>query len=238
MTSTTHRTALVARLVSLLVGVVIVSAGCGDHAGSGSPSDPSSPAPSTATSPTSATTNGIPDDFPMALGLRSDGDSTVTTPRHDARGVTLQRTCWGGAWPGSAVDRLVVQQTGPELGLTRELALYPNARAAAQVGRQVRRKAGVCGQIPATRRTTAIDVTAYGDDVTGGAPVTAGFAETLPDGQPGGSVFVFTRVGRAILAVEDSGEWTRDTAGRGVRHLVRSDRALVARLCVFTGTGC
>ena len=49
---------------------------------------------------------------------------------------------------------------------------------------------------------------------------------------------MFTQVGRAVLAVEDSGEWTRDSAGKGVRDLGRADRGLVARLCVFSNRGC
>ncbi len=51
-------------------------------------------------------------------------------------------------------------------------------------------------------------------------------------------MFQFTQVGRAILAVEDSGEWTRVSAVDGARDLARADRHLVARLCVFSHTGC
>ena len=79
-----------------------------------------------------------------------------------------------------------------------------------------------------------MDVTSYGNIDTGVPHVVASFSETLAGGQPGGSVFVFTRVGRAVLAVEDSGEWTRDSADDGTRHLERADRSLVERMCVFT----
>ena len=82
-----------------------------------------------------------------------------------------------------------------------------------------------------------MDVTLLGGD-TGTAHVAASFATTMAGGQPGGAVFVFTQVGRAILAVEDGGEWTRDSAVRGARDLERADRDLVARLCLFRDAGC
>jgi hypothetical protein len=49
---------------------------------------------------------------------------------------------------------------------------------------------------------------------------------------------VFTRVGRAVLAVEDSGEWTRGSAVDGARDLVRANRVVVAHLCELSEAGC
>jgi hypothetical protein len=136
------------------------------------------------------------------------------------------------------VDRLVVQQVGPELGVTRELALYPDAETAEAVVEQVRVDAAHCHRLPATSKRAAMDVTLHRVVDTGVADVAASFSETLTGGQPGGSVFLFTPVGRAILAVEDSGEWTRASAVDGARDLERAERDLVARLCVFRHTGC
>ena len=83
-----------------------------------------------------------------------------------------------------------------------------------------------------------MDVTLEGDVDSRGGHHAVSFAETLTGGQPGGSVFVFTQVGRAVLAVEDSGEWTRDSAVDGARDREKADRAVVARLCVFRDAGC
>jgi hypothetical protein len=227
--------------------VVIVLAGCGEQlpSDSGQTSTKSGPVATRSSTPTPAPTAtpsrnaaGIPDDFPLALGLIEDGETTVTTPRRNVKGVGLQRTCWGGAWPGAPVDRLVVQQVGPELGVTRELAVYRDPETAAAVGEQVRARAAHCHGLPATSERAAMDVTLEGKGDTGGVHLAVSFAETLTGGQPGGSVFVFTQVGRAILAIEDSGEWTRDSAVDGARGLERADRALVARLCVFREAGC
>jgi hypothetical protein len=222
--------------------LVLVLAGCGDHGSSDSGRTATTPAPTpTGTSTPSQTppdAGAIPDDFPLAQGLTADGDLTVTTPRRGVKGIGLQHRCWRDAWPGASVDRLVVQQTGPELGVTRELAVYPDAATAAAVGEQVRLDAAHCHRLPATSRGAALDVTSYRDVDTGVAHIEASFSETLAGGQPGGSVFVFTRFGRAILAVEDSGEWIHETAGDGIRHLERADRGVVARMCVFTRAGC
>jgi hypothetical protein len=228
-----------------VVLMVIVLAGCGGQ----SSSDPgqaatksaptSTPTPKPAPTPSaSRSAAGIPDDFPLALGLVADGDNKVTTPRRNGKGVGLERTCWGAAWPGAAVDRMVVEQVGPELAVTRELAVYPDRATATAVGERVRVRAAHCHQLPTTSEGAAMDVTLERDVDTGGAHSAVSFAETLTGGQPGGSVFVFTQVGRAVLAVEDSGEWTRGSARDGVRDLKRTDRALLARMCVFRDAGC
>ncbi|HEY3534211.1 MAG TPA: hypothetical protein VGK60_01495, partial [Pedococcus sp.] len=112
----------------VMVGLVL--AGCGDRAAPRSARDPLTPEPSSTRPPTATHTptppasgKGIPDDFPLALGLVADSETTVGTPRRGVRGVSLEPRCWPGAWPGAAVDRLVVQQSGPELAVTRELAV-------------------------------------------------------------------------------------------------------------------
>jgi hypothetical protein len=219
---------------------VMVLAGCSNHQTSSQGPTPTGSASSTTHTPTttaSPNAAGIPDDFPLAQGLTADGDNTVTSPRRDVQGVELEPRCWGGAWPGAAVDRLVVQQVGPEMSATRELAVYPDAATAAAVGKQVRVSAAHCHRLPPTSEQAAMDVTLLDGD-TGTAHVAASFATTTAGGQPGGAVFVFTQVGRAILAVEDGGEWTRDSAVRGARDLERADRDLVARLCLFRDAGC
>jgi hypothetical protein len=231
------------RRVGPVVLLATLVAGCGGQvssvsvsgSGSGKASTTPTPTPTATASPNAAR---LPDDFPLALGLVADGDTTVTTPQRDVRGIALQPLCWGGAWPGAAVDRLVVQQVGPELGVTRELALYPDAATAEAVSEQVRVDAAHCHRLPGTSKQAAMDVVLQRDVDTGVADVAASFSETLTGGQPGGSVFLFTQVGRAILAVEDSGEWTRASAVDGARDLERAERDLVARLCVFRHTGC
>ena len=140
------------------------------------------------------------------------------------KGVDLGPGCWRGAWPGAAVDRLVVQQVGPELSVTRELAVYPDVATARAVADKVRVRATRCHRLAATSGQAAMVVTLLGGDHPGAAHVAASFAETTAGGEPGGGVFVFTRVGRAILAVEDSGEWTRGSAVRGARAVERADR--------------
>jgi hypothetical protein len=229
---------LIPRARPVVVLMVFVLAGCSAQSQSDSDQASTKPAPTSTPTPTaSRNAAGIPDDFPLALGLTADGDTTVTTPHRNVKGVGLQRTCWGGAWPGAAVDRLVVEQVGPELAVTRELAVYPDRATAAAVAERVRVRAAHCHRLPATPEEQAMVVTPEGA-VTGGAHPAVRFAETLTGGQLGGSLFVFTQVGRAVLAVEDSGEWSRGSAGDGVRDLDRADRALVVRLCVFRDAGC
>ena len=132
----------------------------------------------------------------------------------------------------------MVQQVAPEESVTRELAVYRDRATATAVAEKVRAQAAQCHQLPASSDGDAMDVTLEGRADGGDGRLTTGFAETLTGGQPGGSIFVFTQVGRAVLAVEDSGEWTRDSAVDGVRSLERADRGVVARLCVFTDAGC
>ncbi len=222
------------RSVGPLVVLAGVLAGCGGQASAGPSQAAGTPTPTASTDAA-----GIPDDFSLAEGLVADGDTTVSTPRRDVKGIRLERECWGDVWPGAAADRLVVQQVGPELGVTRELAVYRDAATAAAVARHVRVRAARCHQLSATSDGPAMDVTIHGDgDGHTRVGQVARFAETLSDGQPGGSVFVFTRVGRAVLAVEDSGEWTRGSVADGVRDLQRADRDVVSRLCVFSDKGC
>ncbi len=227
------------RRVGSVVLMFLLLAGCGGQSSSdsGQPSSKSPPTSTRTSTPTPHAT-AIPDDFPLAQGLLADGDTTVTTPERNVPGVLLQRTCWGDAWPGAVEDRLVVQQVGPELGVTRELAVYPDPATARAVGEQVRLRAARCHRLPATSQGAAMDVTLEGDVDSRGGHHAVSFAETLTGGQPGGSVFVFTQVGRAVLAVEDSGEWTRDSAVDGARDREKADRAVVARLCVFRDAGC
>jgi hypothetical protein len=243
MTKTAMR--LLTRWAGPVALLAVVLTGCRDQAPSNSDQTSATSAPTsthtstpTLTPTASPSAAGIPDDLPLTQGLIADGDTTVTTPQRGVRGIDLQPMCWGGTWPGAAVDRLVVEQVGPELGVTRELAVYRDPAAAAAVAKQVRVDAAHCHRLPATSERGAMDVTLHGDDDTGVAAVAASFSETLTGGQPGGAVFVFTRVGRAVLAVEDSGEWTRESAVDGARHLERADRDLVARLGVFDDAGC
>jgi hypothetical protein len=243
---------LLRRAGALLLLVPVALAGCG-RAGADDGRGAASHTPATTRSatpgPSPTTTDsasprgaGIPDDFPLGLGLVADGDTSVTPPRRDARGVDLQARCWDHAWPGATVDRLVVEQVGPELGVTRELVLYPDVATARAVVQRVSARAQQCRLLPATSRGPALHVTPYDDVDSGTAQVSAqmpaSFSETPADGQPGGALFELTRVGRAVLAVEDSGEWTRDSAVKGIRVLRRADRDVVARLCVFSKGGC
>ena len=245
MTETAIRS--LTRWAGPMVLLAVVLAGCDGHEASSHSQGPTTSAPtSTRTpSPTASPTAspngaGIPDDFPLAQGLIADRDNKVTAPKRHVHGVDLGPRCWGGTWPGGAVDRLVVQQVGPELSVTRELAVYPDAATAAAVADQVRVKAAHCRRLAATAGQPAMDVRVLGHRNTGpgSAHVAASFAATAADGQPGGAVFVFTRVGRAILAVEDGGEWTRGSVASGARHLERTDRDLVGRLCLFRRAGC
>lgn len=213
---------------TLWLGVVLtlLVAGCGGHGGQGGYSGPQ--ARGTSSQSTSPRQPTIPVGFPLARGLVADSETTVSRPRRHVRGIDLPGRCGGAVWPGSSVDRLVVEQVGPELGVTRELAVYRDAAAARAVVGKVRVAVTRCGR----------SATTFGDRDGGRPGAALRFARTLPAGRPGGSVYVLTQVGRAVLAVQDSGEWTRATAGGGLRHLERSDRGVVVRMCVFTDAGC
>jgi hypothetical protein len=228
-------------MVAAMLLTAMVLAGCSDHEPSGkgqAPARSAASSPGTPASTPSSNGPGIPDDFSLAQGLVTDRETTVSRARRGVRGVDLSLRCWDRTWPGAAVNRLVVQQVGPELSVTRELAIYPDAATAAAVGKQVRLKAERCHRLPGTSEQAAMVVTPLGDGDTEATHVVASFAETMAGGQPGGAVFVFTQVGRAVLAVEDGGEWTRASAVSGARHLQRTDRDLVAQLCLFRDAGC
>ena len=228
------------------VVLAVVLAGCGGGESPGSSRGSTTPTTTPASTPTpAATSTATPtatptatttlDDFPLAQGLVADGETRVSTPQRNGNGISLGRRCWGDVWPGAAKGRLVVHQVGPELGVTRELVVYRDAATARAVHEQVRVRAARCHRLPATAHRGAMDVTLQG---SAHPHTTTVFAETLRGGRPGGAVFAFTRVGRAVLAVEDGGEWTRESAVAGGRALERSDRDVVVRMCIFTEARC
>lgn len=235
---TGHRTRQLIRTAGPAMVLAVILVGCGGHSSSEGGHVATTTRSSGPTSSPPQSGADIPVDFPLAQGLRADSENTVTEPRRDVRGISLRSRCWNGVWPGRARDRLVTQQRGPELGVTRELVVYADAATAAAEVARVRTRARHCHASPARSEQATLDVTPYDGVGARSRDVGASFAETLAGGQPGGSVFVFTRVGRAILAVEDSSEWTSDSAADGIRHLQRADRDVVARLCVFTDAGC
>ena len=73
--------------------------------------------------------------------------------------------------------------------------------------------------------------TGYEDSVT--------FSLTYTDGLPGGTIWQFTRVGRAIIALSTRGEYSGGTlrvACGGAAH--RDHPHLTPAMCEYTDAGC
>ena len=208
-----------------------------DEAGPEAPTEPTTAAPSVGTGAE------IADDFPLSTGSFAAGESDVDVigPSPSAPGVTLPADfCGADLWPSSAaVDRLGFGESGPEYGLSRELAVFDTAKDAVRILDNLRDALVEC-PTAATEGDPTLpgSQTLYFDEVeasTGYDDVA--FTRAAGAGLSGDAV-LYVRVGRAIYASSTSGEYSRDSVNLAVGELVTNGAAVVAAMCPFTEAGC
>ena len=176
-------------------------------------------------------------DFPIENGLPADGgDFSTGGPGSDVEGVTLpEGYCGAAAWPPAApVGRLAVKVSGPEFGLWRELVTFETADEAVAVVADLRAAVEECpsvaGDDPATDLAfVAHDVDSGYDDAT--------FSYTYAEGL-GGAVYQFVRVGHAVLATAQYGEWSPETTADGAEQLNGENTQLTPLMCEYSEEGC
>ncbi|WP_203336943.1 hypothetical protein [Nocardioides limicola] len=175
----------------------------------------------------------IPGDFPIDLGLFTDGDGHVSGPSQDAEGADIRVVCGAGRYLDRWLDRVAVRSSGPEYADARELLTFPDARTAqAELG-DLRRAIEDCpteGASPA-RVWTVHEGAQVGEE-------TLIVSRTLDVGT-GENVFLLTRFDNALLVLDAGGEWTLDsTVDAGIDDLVALADAFAPHLCQFLVDGC
>ncbi len=184
--------------------------------------------------PTSSGNTAIPADFPLGVDLPDyTGDGgVITDPAVDAVGVEGS-LCGTDAWSASQIGRLAAGSTGPEYDERRELRVFADADGAvAEMGRL---RTALAGCPRDTSRGAERVVRSYPADT--GYDDTATFAVTARTGL-GGTIFQFTRVGRAVLAISIGGETSTASAVQSVPDLTALTRRLTPSMCLFTQAGC
>jgi hypothetical protein len=190
--------------------------------------------PGSAEDPTVAHVDEIPDSFPLDAAYEDPGsDGEVHTPSPDGEGVVFD-PCGVEAFAMPSQDRLAFQVTGPEYADTRELRTYPSAdEAVAQLDR-LRSAVADCPRDDSAGPADAmvwrvVDVDTGYDSVA----VTQTYEQGL-----GGGAWVFTRVGRSILALVEGGEFSAETARVRVPAMVDRAKQITPSMCTFTDAGC
>lgn len=185
-----------------------------------------------------------PPPLKIDAGLPTADDNEIQRrgPSADAPGAGEVSPCGVEVWPQRGIDRLAVSQVGleGEYGEARELVELASADEAVALMGDVRSAVSACPtEINELDPTNSPEIvwealaadTGYEDSVT--------LAQTYADGLPGGSVWQFTRVGKAILVVSTGGEIT---AGRSVsmavHHLTEATREITPAMCRYTDEGC
>ncbi len=161
-------------------------------------------------------------------------------PGPQAQGAQEVSPCDQAVWPVDGVDRLAVTETGPGYAESREVVEFAGADEAVAAMAAVRSAVSACPtevnefdptNSPEMAWTVEQADTGYEDSVT--------FAQTYVDGMPGGAIWQFTRVGRAILVTDVAGEYA---AGRSVDlavdQLTELTRTITPAMCEFTEEGC
>ena len=111
--------------------------------------------------------------------------------------------------------------------------LYDTADEAVEVVAGLRDAVSACPDQEVEGGSTQVITSLPGD--TGYDTVT--FAVTYTEGL-GGGVYQFTRVGRAVLATYDGGEWGPDSIASGAATATKLTGRITPAMCTFTDAGC
>jgi hypothetical protein len=186
------------------------------------------------TDPPVAHVDEIPDTFPIDVAHFDPGsDGHVGTPSQDAGGVILE-LCDADGFTMRPQDRLAFQVTWPEGADTRELRTYPSADDAVTQMQRLRSAVAGCPRQNPSDPGNASSWTTR--DVDTGYDSVA-VAMTYDQGL-GGGVWLFTRVGRSILAVAQGGEYASDNVWDALPPLVDRTNRITPSMCLFTEAGC
>ena len=128
-----------------------------------------------------------------------------------------------------ATDRLAVRLQGIEYGVVRELVTFEDATRAADAVTALTAAVAACP----TNGTPVITKL----DADTGYPSSLTFGFTYTDGL-GGALFQVVRVGHAVLATMETGEFGSDSLAAGVPTLTNDSRTLTDLMCEFTADGC
>jgi hypothetical protein len=176
-------------------------------------------------------------DFPLDTGLISGSEFSVQGPRAGIEGVTFpEGFCDTDVWPSSTPleGRLALKVTGPEFAQWRELVTFPSADEAVAVLAAIREAVESCPEVSGDE--PANDLTFVSHPVDSGYDDTT-FSYTYREGL-GGVVYQFVRVGHAVLATAQSGEWAPETTPEGARQLNGENSQLTPLMCEYTQAGC
>ncbi len=158
----------------------------------------------------------IPADFPLDLdqvAMEGDGGEKLG-PSPDETGLRDLELCGASVWTTST-GRLASTATGPEYADVRELRVYVSADEAAEQLTSLRDQLSGCLS-ELTEVRTIVDADTGYDSLT--------WTETYTEGL-GGYVVQVTRVGRAVVGIARSGEYSPETVASGVPPLDQADPA-------------
>lgn len=184
--------------------------------------------------PTVAHVDEIPSSFPIDAAYDDPGsDGEVSTPSQDGDGVIVD-PCGADALTVPEQDRLAFQVTYPEGVDARELRTYPTADDAVTQMERLRAAIAACPRQDASEPDNAASWTPQ--DVDTGYDSFAA-AMTYDQGL-GGGAWLFTRVGRSVLAVAVGGEFSRESVWDALPTLVDRTSRIAPGMCLFTNAGC
>ena len=223
---------------------------------SGPTTTPSQPTSSPAPSPTSPPPTDLPvrpvTEIPAGFQLPHEGEPSDDPDITDWITTEPLATPWelpllcnqepGELMPTDAArtDFRQVKRTGPELGDTYQLAVYPSAAEAVAVMGEVRDAVRACpgGENPfLPAGTVRTDMAETG---MGGESLSVVSSVWTADGQPaiGGGRAAMTRVGNAIFLTATSGEDSPRLEDEPQARLTQRLADFVPQMCVFTVAGC
>jgi hypothetical protein len=187
--------------------------------------------PAAGSSTEAGSADDIPAEFPLDVGFGTGSDVSVTGPSSSADGVSFADLCQTDAWPGSGgTDRLAVRLEGIEYSVTRELVTYGSAQEASAVVTALSDAVAACPRDEDRRFRTLEANTGYPSSVT--------FGFTYEQGL-GGAVHQVVRVGRAVLATVETGEYAPESLAAGVQSLTGDNREITDLMrCSWTEAGC
>ena len=201
-----------------------------------SPSGLSSASASAAGSTGEGAVSAIPAGFPLDRDITPPEGDPLDGPSAKAQGVPDLNLCGRAVWPADGVERLAVTANVPQYQESRELVTFSRSEAVTAALDAIRTAVQACPTIPGARPADDQVVTPLTADLSG-ADDSVTFSVTYAQGL-GGGVYQFARVGRALVATFNGGEWSTDSAAAAVNGITGKTRAILPEMCLWTVEGC
>lgn len=186
--------------------------------------------------PSPGASTSIPKGFPLTLDQHAmEGDGGAFTGPSATAARPFVEVCGAEVFTVPHAERLASSATGPEYADDRQLTTYASvAKAVAQM-EAIRAAVDDCTGFTDDSGADLVyhqyrADTGYADSIT--------FGSTYRAGPPGGEIVQALRVGRAILALSQYGEWMPQTQAAYVPHLTARTKAILPAMCAFTSAGC